>query len=89
MSNKLYEDIFAKLMVKFSSSGIDFCGMKEQIDSLVSSVEFLNDMVEKLHAEKTSLVNENNELKLQNTLTYCGMQKNLTGKEYSLASCTI
>ncbi|XP_075540017.1 (3R)-3-hydroxyacyl-CoA dehydrogenase-like [Dermacentor variabilis] len=48
------------------TSGVDVLDIKKHVESLESSLNFLNDLVDKLHSEKASLVAVNKALKTEN-----------------------
>lgn len=65
-SDHMTDRIVEKIFVHMKTSGVDVLELKKHVDSLESSVKFLNDLVDKLHGEKASLVAENKALKMEN-----------------------
>ncbi|XP_037504898.1 uncharacterized protein LOC119380160 [Rhipicephalus sanguineus] len=65
-SDRMTDRIVDKIAVKMKSSGVDVLELKKHVDSLESSLKFLNDLVDKLNSEKASLVAENKALKDEN-----------------------
>ncbi|KAH6920333.1 hypothetical protein HPB50_028679 [Hyalomma asiaticum] len=65
-SGRMTDRIVDKIVVKMKTSGVDVLELKKHVDSLESSVKFLNDLVDKLHSEKASLVAENKALISEN-----------------------
>ncbi|KAH6944754.1 hypothetical protein HPB50_004926 [Hyalomma asiaticum] len=65
-SDRMTDRIVDKIVVKMKTSGVDVLELKKHVDSLKSSLKFLNDLVDKLHSEKASLVAENKALKSEN-----------------------
>lgn len=62
-SDRMTDRIVDKIVVQMQTTGVDVLELKKHVDSLESSLKFLNDLVEKLHSEKASLVVENEALK--------------------------
>lgn len=65
-SDRMTDRIVDKIVVQMQTTGVDVLELKKHVDSLESSLKILNDLVEKLHSEKASLVAENKALKSEN-----------------------
>ncbi|XP_075732983.1 uncharacterized protein LOC142817632 [Rhipicephalus microplus] len=60
------ELIFGKILLRMKESGIDVVELKREVDSLSSSVEHLNGLLEDMRCKNSALSDENTQLRSQN-----------------------
>lgn len=66
MAKSTHELVFGRILLRMKESGIDVVDLKKEIDSLNTSAEHLNGLVEELRSQNATLIVENKQLKSQN-----------------------
>ncbi|KAH7933975.1 hypothetical protein HPB49_019995 [Dermacentor silvarum] len=66
MAKSTHELVFGRILLRMKESGIDVVDLKKEIDSLNTSAEHLNGLVEELRSQNATLIVENKQHKSQN-----------------------